>query len=125
MEIFTQNHRDGVKTVNPRWQRAGAGAGGSGAGEGEHGGLGVRIAGAAADSPFEQHGKQGTATPVLPPRMGWSLGYRSLQPPPCPAGTVTAQLVSCWKKCNNYRVFHCSWPSLGPAGNTSYILNLW
>ncbi|NWH90743.1 I12R1 protein, partial [Aegithalos caudatus] len=32
--------------------------------------------------------------------------------------------VSCWKKCNTYRPFHCSWPPLGPAGNTSYILNL-
>ncbi|NXM60815.1 I12R1 protein, partial [Illadopsis cleaveri] len=31
--------------------------------------------------------------------------------------------VSCWKKCNNYKLFHCSWPPLGPAGNTSYILN--
>ncbi|NXA89619.1 I12R1 protein, partial [Melanocharis versteri] len=31
--------------------------------------------------------------------------------------------VSCWKKCNTYKPFHCSWPPLGPAGNTSYILN--
>ncbi|XP_038020089.1 interleukin-12 receptor subunit beta-1 isoform X2 [Motacilla alba alba] len=49
MEILTQNHRDGVKMVNPRWQRAGAGASGTGiSGKGEHGGLGVTIAGAAA-----------------------------------------------------------------------------
>ncbi|NXS32936.1 I12R1 protein, partial [Pomatostomus ruficeps] len=31
--------------------------------------------------------------------------------------------VSCWKKCNTQKPFHCSWPPLGPAGNTSYILN--
>ncbi|NWW32522.1 I12R1 protein, partial [Panurus biarmicus] len=31
--------------------------------------------------------------------------------------------VSCWKKCNTHKLFHCSWPPLGPAGNTSYILN--
>lgn len=30
MEIFTPNHRDGVKMVNPRWQRAGAGESGTG-----------------------------------------------------------------------------------------------
>ncbi|NWR07034.1 I12R1 protein, partial [Paradoxornis webbianus] len=32
--------------------------------------------------------------------------------------------VSCWKKCNTFGLIHCSWPPLGPAGNTSYILNL-
>ncbi|NXM39118.1 I12R1 protein, partial [Gymnorhina tibicen] len=32
--------------------------------------------------------------------------------------------VSCWKKCNTHKPFHCSWPSLGPTGNTSYTLNL-
>ncbi|NWZ69242.1 I12R1 protein, partial [Acrocephalus arundinaceus] len=32
--------------------------------------------------------------------------------------------VSCWKKCNTHPPFHCSWPPLGPAGSTSYILNL-
>ncbi|NWT56357.1 I12R1 protein, partial [Erythrocercus mccallii] len=31
--------------------------------------------------------------------------------------------VSCWKTCNTYKLFHCSWQPLGPAGNTSYILN--
>ncbi|NXH39280.1 I12R1 protein, partial [Dicaeum eximium] len=31
--------------------------------------------------------------------------------------------VSCWKKCNTHKPFHCSWPPLGPAGSTSYILN--
>ncbi|NXU69256.1 I12R1 protein, partial [Horornis vulcanius] len=31
--------------------------------------------------------------------------------------------VSCWKSCDNYKLFHCSWPPLGPAGNTSYTLN--
>ncbi|NXO24061.1 I12R1 protein, partial [Cisticola juncidis] len=31
--------------------------------------------------------------------------------------------VSCWKKCNTYKPFYCSWLPLGPAGNTSYILN--
>ncbi|TRZ16244.1 hypothetical protein HGM15179_010823 [Zosterops borbonicus] len=54
--------------------------------------------------------------------LGWLLAALAAL---AQGGTVTAQLVSCWKKCNNYRVFHCSWPSLGPAGNTSYILNLW
>ncbi|NWY35058.1 I12R1 protein, partial [Pheucticus melanocephalus] len=32
--------------------------------------------------------------------------------------------VSCWKKCDTSKPFHCSWPPLGPAGSTSYILNL-
>ncbi|NWS88303.1 I12R1 protein, partial [Toxostoma redivivum] len=31
--------------------------------------------------------------------------------------------VSCWKKCNTPKFFHCSWPPLGPAGSTSYVLN--
>ncbi|NXJ21608.1 I12R1 protein, partial [Dicrurus megarhynchus] len=31
--------------------------------------------------------------------------------------------VSCWKKCNTPKLFHCSWPTLGPASNTSYTLN--
>ncbi|NXM31800.1 I12R1 protein, partial [Oxyruncus cristatus] len=31
---------------------------------------------------------------------------------------------SCWKKCNSRNSFHCSWSPLGPAGNTSYSLNL-
>ncbi|NXS80108.1 I12R1 protein, partial [Erpornis zantholeuca] len=31
--------------------------------------------------------------------------------------------VSCWKKCPKDRSFHCSWPPLVPAGNTSYTLN--
>ncbi|NXB68767.1 I12R1 protein, partial [Struthidea cinerea] len=31
--------------------------------------------------------------------------------------------VSCWKKCNTHKLFYCSWPPLGPAGNTSYTLN--
>ncbi|CAN8201542.1 unnamed protein product [Coccothraustes coccothraustes] len=39
-------------------------------------------------------------------------------------GTLAAHKVSCWKKCNTSKPFHCSWPPLGPAGNTSYILNL-
>ncbi|NXO80265.1 I12R1 protein, partial [Sitta europaea] len=30
---------------------------------------------------------------------------------------------SCWKNCN-HKLFHCSWPPLGPAGNTSYTLQL-
>ncbi|NXI42199.1 I12R1 protein, partial [Galbula dea] len=29
--------------------------------------------------------------------------------------------LSCWKQCQS-RFFHCSWPPLGPAGNTSYLL---
>ncbi|NXL20840.1 I12R1 protein, partial [Setophaga kirtlandii] len=32
--------------------------------------------------------------------------------------------VSCWRKCYTSKPFHCSWPPLGPAGSTSYILNL-
>ncbi|NWT93766.1 I12R1 protein, partial [Urocynchramus pylzowi] len=32
--------------------------------------------------------------------------------------------VSCWKTCSTPELFHCSWPPLGPAGNTSYILYL-
>ncbi|NXO93942.1 I12R1 protein, partial [Certhia brachydactyla] len=32
--------------------------------------------------------------------------------------------VSCWMKCNSDKLYHCSWPPLGPAGITSYILNL-
>ncbi|RLV90739.1 hypothetical protein DV515_00014330 [Chloebia gouldiae] len=55
---------------------------------------------------------------------GMELGCRSLQPLPCPAGTLAAHDVSCWKKCNTHKPFHCSWPPLGPAGNTSYTLNL-
>ncbi|XP_064493172.1 interleukin-12 receptor subunit beta-1 isoform X2 [Pseudopipra pipra] len=39
-------------------------------------------------------------------------------------GTTTAQNFSCWKKCNSLNSFHCSWSPLGPAGNTSYSLNL-
>ncbi|NWQ61998.1 I12R1 protein, partial [Neopipo cinnamomea] len=31
---------------------------------------------------------------------------------------------SCWKKCSSSNSFHCSWSPLGPAGNTSYSLNL-
>ncbi|NXO15238.1 I12R1 protein, partial [Oriolus oriolus] len=31
--------------------------------------------------------------------------------------------VSCWKTCNTQKPFYCSWPPLGPAGNTSYTLN--
>ncbi|NXH15736.1 I12R1 protein, partial [Bucco capensis] len=29
--------------------------------------------------------------------------------------------LSCWQQCRS-RLFRCSWPSLGPAGNTSYLL---
>ncbi|NWT33167.1 I12R1 protein, partial [Cardinalis cardinalis] len=32
--------------------------------------------------------------------------------------------VSCWKKCDTSKPFHCSWPPLGPAGSTSYTLHL-
>lgn len=105
-----------------------AGASGTGqrliTGEGEHGGFGVRIAGA-ANSPFEQHGKQATATPLLPPCTGWGLGCRSLQALPYPAGTVAAHDVSCWHNCNTPKLHHCSWPPLGPPGSTSYVLNFW
>ncbi|NXF99158.1 I12R1 protein, partial [Sakesphorus luctuosus] len=31
---------------------------------------------------------------------------------------------SCWKKCSPPERFYCSWSPLGPAGNTSYSLNL-
>ncbi|NXD67798.1 I12R1 protein, partial [Eolophus roseicapillus] len=31
--------------------------------------------------------------------------------------------LSCWKRCG-FRSFLCSWPPLGPAGNTSYVLTL-
>ncbi|XP_059726062.1 interleukin-12 receptor subunit beta-1 [Haemorhous mexicanus] len=55
---------------------------------------------------------------------GMESGCRSLQPLPCPAGTLAAHDVSCWMKCSTPKPFHCSWPPLGPAGNTSYILNL-
>lgn len=50
---------------------------------------------------------------------------QELQPLPCPAGTLAAHHVSCWKKCNTHKPFQCSWPPLGPAGSTSYTLNLW
>ncbi|XP_077047450.1 interleukin-12 receptor subunit beta-1 [Agelaius phoeniceus] len=52
------------------------------------------------------------------------LGCRSLQALPCPAGALAAHDVSCWKKCNTSKPFHCSWPPLGPAGSTSYTLTL-
>ncbi|NXG16979.1 I12R1 protein, partial [Grallaria varia] len=32
--------------------------------------------------------------------------------------------LSCWKKCNSAQTLHCSWSPLGPAGATSYSLNL-
>ncbi|XP_068029813.1 LOW QUALITY PROTEIN: interleukin-12 receptor subunit beta-1 [Anomalospiza imberbis] len=128
MEILAQSHRDGVKMVNPRGQRAGAGASGTGqrriTGEGEHGGLRVRIAGAAALIPHLSNMASRQQPHHCSSMRGMELGCRSLQPLPCPAGTLAAHDVSCWKKCNTHKPFHCSWPPLGPAGNTSYILNL-
>ncbi|XP_039556328.1 LOW QUALITY PROTEIN: interleukin-12 receptor subunit beta-1 [Passer montanus] len=39
-------------------------------------------------------------------------------------GTLAAHDFSCWKKCDTHKPFYCSWQPLGPAGSTSYILNL-
>ncbi|XP_009996110.1 PREDICTED: interleukin-12 receptor subunit beta-1 [Chaetura pelagica] len=41
-------------------------------------------------------------------------------PDPC-TGTAAVPGLSCWKRCCSQR-FLCSWPPLGPAGNTSYLL---
>ncbi|XP_064031049.1 LOW QUALITY PROTEIN: interleukin-12 receptor subunit beta-1 [Pogoniulus pusillus] len=49
----------------------------------------------------------------------WGVG--SLQPLLSCAGTATAPGFSCWKQCQS-RSFLCSWPPLGPIGNTSYLL---
>ncbi|XP_062483538.1 interleukin-12 receptor subunit beta-1 [Pezoporus occidentalis] len=38
-------------------------------------------------------------------------------------GTTAVPGLSCWKRCG-FRWFLCSWPPLGPAGNTSYVLTL-
>ncbi|XP_032568026.1 interleukin-12 receptor subunit beta-1 [Chiroxiphia lanceolata] len=56
--------------------------------------------------------------------MGKGMGCGSPQTLPYTTGTITAQNFSCWKKCNSLNSFHCSWSPLGPAGNTSYSLNL-
>ncbi|NXQ16580.1 I12R1 protein, partial [Peucedramus taeniatus] len=53
--------------------------------------------------------------------LGWLLAALAAL---AQGGTPAAHDVSCWKKCKTCNLFHCSWPPLGPAGNTSYILNL-
>ncbi|KAJ7412306.1 interleukin-12 receptor subunit beta-1 [Willisornis vidua] len=50
--------------------------------------------------------------------LGWLLAALAA------GGTVLARDFSCWKKCSLPERFYCSWSSLGPAGNTSYSLNL-
>lgn len=86
MEILTQNHRDGLKMVNPRWQRAGAGASGTGqrriTGEGEHGGLGATIAGAAALIPHLSNNASRQQPHHCSPRARDGVG---MQEPPATA----------------------------------------
>ncbi|XP_054031401.1 interleukin-12 receptor subunit beta-1 [Dryobates pubescens] len=51
----------------------------------------------------------------------WSVGFP--QPLPSPAGTATDPGFSCWRQCQSCsHPFLCSWPPLGPTGNTSYLL---
>ncbi|XP_068277042.1 LOW QUALITY PROTEIN: interleukin-12 receptor subunit beta-1 [Nyctibius grandis] len=71
------------------------------------------------------------------PMVGWLLaalvalaqGGKGLgcgPPPPALlslAGAAAAPGFSCWKPCG-FRSFRCSWPPLGPTGNTSYLLTL-
>ncbi|XP_014738369.1 PREDICTED: interleukin-12 receptor subunit beta-1 [Sturnus vulgaris] len=52
--------------------------------------------------------------------LGWLLAALAAL---AHGGTVAAHEVSCWKKCSTPKLFHCSWPPLGPAGSTSYVLN--
>ncbi|XP_066422454.1 interleukin-12 receptor subunit beta-1 [Molothrus aeneus] len=52
--------------------------------------------------------------------LGWLLAALAA----LAQGALAAHDVSCWKKCNTSKPFHCSWPPLGPAGSTSYILTL-
>ncbi|XP_068020885.1 interleukin-12 receptor subunit beta-1 [Melanerpes formicivorus] len=52
---------------------------------------------------------------------GGDVGFP--QPLPSPAGTATDPGLSCWRQCQSHsRPFFCSWPPLGPTGNTSYLL---
>lgn len=54
--------------------------------------------------------------------LGWSmLGW--LLVALVAGGTTAVPGLSCWKRCGS-RWFLCSWPTLGPAGNTSYVLTL-
>ncbi|XP_032938263.1 interleukin-12 receptor subunit beta-1 isoform X4 [Catharus ustulatus] len=53
--------------------------------------------------------------------LGWLLAALAAL---VQGGTVAAHDVSCWHSCNTPKLHHCSWPPLGPAGNTSYVLNL-
>ncbi|XP_005060083.1 PREDICTED: interleukin-12 receptor subunit beta-1 [Ficedula albicollis] len=52
--------------------------------------------------------------------LGWLLAALAAL---AQGGAVAARDISCWKKCGSPKFFHCSWPPLGPAGNTSYVLN--
>ncbi|KAM6310723.1 LOW QUALITY PROTEIN: interleukin-12 receptor subunit beta-1 [Podargus strigoides] len=56
-------------------------------------------------------------------RGGWLLALGWLLAALAGGGTATAPGFSCWKQCRSRR-FLCSWPPLGPAGNTSYLLTL-
>ncbi|XP_017691875.1 PREDICTED: interleukin-12 receptor subunit beta-1 isoform X2 [Lepidothrix coronata] len=91
---------------------------------GEVRGLGENRSCGCSNTPVEQHGDQATATALLLQCMGKGMGCGSPQTLPYTTGTITAQNFSCWKKCNSLNSFHCSWSPLGPAGNTSYSLNL-
>ncbi|XP_056368680.1 interleukin-12 receptor subunit beta-1 [Oenanthe melanoleuca] len=53
--------------------------------------------------------------------LGWLLAALAAL---AQGGAVAAHDISCWKKCGTPKLLHCSWPPLGPAGNTSYVLNL-
>ncbi|KAF4789952.1 interleukin 12 receptor subunit beta 1 [Turdus rufiventris] len=52
--------------------------------------------------------------------LGWLLAVLAAL---AQGGTVAAHDVSCWHNCNTPKLHHCSWPPLGPAGSTSYVLN--
>uniref|UniRef100_A0A8C5J3B6 Uncharacterized protein n=1 Tax=Junco hyemalis TaxID=40217 RepID=A0A8C5J3B6_JUNHY len=60
---------------------------------------------------------------------GWSCCHPCGGPqqhPPTPKARASRAPSCCPRhaKCNTSKPFHCSWPPLGPAGSTSYILNL-
>ncbi|KAM6332103.1 interleukin-12 receptor subunit beta-1 [Alca torda] len=66
------------------------------------------------------------AAPLLRPGLAQTSGVWDAGTPqslPSPSGTAAAPGFSCWKQCGS-RSFHCSWPPLGPSGNTSYLLTL-
>ncbi|NXW55448.1 I12R1 protein, partial [Eurystomus gularis] len=54
------------------------------------------------------------------PMLAWLLAALAVL---ARGGTTMAPSFSCWKQCQA-RSFLCSWPPLGPAGNTSYLLTL-